>query len=155
MSKIIPYCGGRARDIDNLRELVACFKFFIEINNISLFDTGFAYDPVYFIETGRREGIRYDVMPPHYDHVRLCKIKNGERFVIYCPYAQEGELLLDHEWAEKKGLYFCQFSKHMSLYGCGTTMVILSKTKLELAFRYRPPEYDKPIKKGIIRRVVM
>lgn len=140
MSKIIPYSGGRARGIDNLRELVDCFNFFIETNNISLFDPGRAYDPVYFIETGRREHIRYDDTPPHYDHVRLCKIKNGERFVIYCPYAQEGELLLDHEWAEKKGLYFCQFSKHMSLYGCGATMVILSKTKLELAF--------KPIKKG-------
>lgn len=131
MSNIIQYDIYRARDLDTRIELYSCFNFFIEMNNISLFDVGFAKDPIYFIETGRRKNIHKDDAPPHYDHVRLCKIKNGERFVIYCPYAPEKELDSDREWAKERGLHFTVYDKSASLYGCGTTMIVLSERDLE------------------------
>lgn len=133
MSEMIPYSQYRERDKEKLRKLNEYYDFFISHNDISLFDLGEGVDPQHFIEKGTREYKDSSELPPHYDHIRLCKKKNGLRFVIYCPYAQEDKLKSDREWAEERGLHFVVHDRWSSMYGCGTTMVVLSKEKLILS----------------------
>lgn len=133
MSEKIPYSEHRERDKEKRRKLNEYYDFFISHNNISVFDIGEGVDPQHFIEKGTREYKNRSELPPHYDHIRLCKKKNGPRFVIYCPYAQEDKLKSDREWAEERGLHFVVYDKWTSMYGCGSTMVVLSKEKLILS----------------------
>lgn len=133
MSEMIPYSQYRERDKEKLRKLNEYYDFFISHNDISVFDLGEGVDPQHFIENGMREYKNRSELPPHYDHIRLCKKKNGLRFVIYCPYAQEDKLKSDREWAEERGLHFVVHDRWSSMYGCGTTMVVLSKEKLILS----------------------
>lgn len=133
MVRIEHYSPYRERDIEKRRKLEDYFDFFIKSNHITICDFGDGYDPITYIETGRRKTKEPFSFPIHYDHARLFKKEDGRRFVIYCPYTPEDEQKDDRIWAKEHGYHLVIYDQWTSLYGCGTSMAILSKEPIFLS----------------------
>lgn len=122
---------GTKKDMDRY-EIVE--RDFIKNNNIGQQRIISAYiDIEKLLTTGREHRTigKYEGIL-HIDHARYFKIKNGPRFILYCPYGPTEQLMTDKKWAEERGIYCEIHGPETSIYGCGSSMVIMSKTPIKV-----------------------